>query len=265
MTQPYIQGPDPVEAAGFGTDSQEKLISKKSKPGSIMPYSTIDTFVSPDKLPPETLGQLPTYNPRSLDEAADHFRSNYIAKMAEYTGRTSISDLANKVLDFDRSELSRLVSGYDFGDMPLKDYLSALQENKPDTKAKYERDIASSIFDPIVRRVFREAVAEGYFGLKENTDRFKDIYVNSIAEDMGIKYAALVLDVSEKTVRNRMESYKADPRNNLRFPDDCKLQDLEGITERSEAQKRELSATSRQAREEERLWEQQAAVRQAQH
>jgi len=239
------------------------MIAKSQAAGGALPYGaagdyrTIDTFVSGGELTPEIEGQLPTYNPQTLEQAADYFRSNYIAKMAEYTGRTSISDLANKVLDFDRAELSRLVNGYGFGDMPLKDYLSALQESKPDTKAKYERDIASSIFDPIVRRVFREAITEGYFGLKENTDRFKDIYVNSVAKDMGIRYAAEVLDVSERTVRNRMESYRADHRNSLRFPDDCKPKDLEGIAEGSGFVKGEASSTSKQARQEEELWKQQ--------
>jgi hypothetical protein len=233
--------------------------------GGILPYLTIDAFVgpgaAPDKQAPEPVEQLPAYNPQTLEQATDYFRGCYIAKMAEYTGRTSISDLASKVLDFDRAELSRLVKGYYVEGVRLKDYLAQLQDKVPDTKAKYERDIADSIFNPIVRRVFREAIAEGYFGLKKNTDRFKDIYVNSLAEEMGIKYAARVLDVSKRTVRNRMESYKADPRYSHHFPDDCKRSDLEGITGGSETALGAETSTSREARAEEKLWEQHASIR----
>lgn len=248
MTQPYIKqqylgkGPDPVEAAGSGTVSKEGMLDKIWGKG-MMPYSTIDTLVSPDMLSPEIEEHLPTYNPMSLDEATGYFRGCYIAKMAEYSGKTSISDLANKVLDYDRSELSRLVSSYG-----LKDYLDGLKEELPD-KPRYERDIASTIFDPIVRRVFREAISEGYFGLKDATDRFKDIYVNNVAEDMGIRYASDVLDVSEKTIRNRIESYRLDQRNKLSFPDDCKPRDLEGITEQE-------TSTQKNAITESELWQQ---------
>jgi hypothetical protein len=270
MTHRYISGLDPVEAAGYGTDSivsdihpgQHYRPKARIKLASSMPYGTIDNVVGKDgnlQEADESLEASPTYNPISLDGASDYFRSNYIAKMAEYTGRTSISELANKVLDFDRAELSRLVNNYDYGSMPLKDYLSVLQDSKPDTKAKYERDIASTIFDPIVRRVFREAISEGYFGLKDTTDRFKDIYTNSLAEEVGITYAAQLLEVSERTVKNRMESYRADPRNSLRFPDDIRPKDLEDITEAG-GKNVNQSSTEEQARREAEQWIEQQAT-----
>jgi hypothetical protein len=268
MTHRYISGLDPVEAAGYGTGSTVADIQpgKSKVPIRLVaapPYRTIDNVVGKDGNLPGTDECLPTYNPMGLEEASDYFRSNYIAKMAEYTGKASISELANKVLDFDRSELSRLVNNSDFGDIPLKDYLLALQENKPDTKAKYERDIASTIFDPIVRRVFREAIADGYFGLKDTTDRFKDIYTSSLAEEVGIAYAAELLDVSERTVRNRMASYRADPRNSLRFSDDIRPKDLEDIAEKGEAKGFGASSTSRQRDEEQELCERQQAASKA--
>ncbi len=244
MTQPYIsKGPDPVEAAGFG-NSKELVTAGNKIPLSAAPYSTIDTLVAQDKLTPELEQVMPTYNPQSLGEATGYFRSAYIAKTAEYTGKTNISDLANsRVLDFDRSELSRIVNDYG-----IKDYLLTLQESRDGAGEKYERDVAASIFDPIVRRVFREAISGGYFGLKEATDRFKDIYVNNLAEDMGISGASAVLGVSERTVRNRMESYESDKRNDLRFPDDCKPGSIDDVAGES--------STSKQALEEEKLWQQ---------
>jgi hypothetical protein len=191
----------------------------------------------------------PTLNPLGLDEATDYFRKNYIPTVAKLTGKTYISHLARpSALDLwpsGKGGLSNLVNGYG-----LKPRLEEIREELGEMEKG--RDVPSELMDPIVRRVVREAISGGYFGLTDATERFKDIYVNNLARYFGETEAAKILDVTTRTVLNRVERYLSDKRNALRFPDDRIVEpNLEQIAEAIE------SSTKKQPDEEIRHWQQQ--------
>lgn len=229
----YGAVPSPLQTLETGLALAKPTVYSPMPP---TPSVSIDTVVE---------AATPTEKPVSLDEATDYFRENYIPEVARLTGKSTISQLRKpSALDYDRSELSRIV-----GEYGLRPVLDELKERpRPEDDIPYE-------LDPIAKRVMREAIHQDYFGLTEMTERFKDIYVNNLARYFGVPAAAAMLGVSEKTVGNRMKSYSEDERNRLVFPDDKRVEpNLEQIAEAN-------SSVKKQAEEVVRLWEQQQMQR----
>jgi hypothetical protein len=223
--------------AVIGDNYLPQARTAEGNPG-LLQNGSIDNLLAGEKIP--------TLDPLGLDEATNYFRKNYIPAVAELTGKTYISHLAKpSALDFDRSSLSRLVSEYG-----LKSELEEIRQELGQTEKG--KDVPAELMDPIVKRVVREAIAGNYFGLNDATERFKDIYVNNLARYFGESEAARILNVTTRTVVNRVESYLSDERNRLMFPDDKIVEpNLEQIAEAID------SSTKKQAKEETKLWEQQ--------
>ncbi len=132
----------------------------------------------------------------SLVNATYEFRKEYILAIAKQTAKFDIYAISRE-LKYDRSELSKFVN-----ESAVKPQLNEVQKtyNPNDWYSKNH----SQTTNPITREVIAEAISDNNFDIKKATTRFKKRYVSHKVKQYGIKKAAELLLVSERTIRNHL-------------------------------------------------------------
>lgn len=191
----------------------------------------------------EKATEIPTYERQTLKEATQYFQKEFLIGTAKDTGSKSLSDLRKKV-NMTRPALSTKVNNV----LYISDALKQIADtNKSKSYSQSAYDPSKDILDPISKRVFLEARRNGY-DIKSQTRRFKAIYANNMAREMGLleaanemgyaqaiqldqkdlvkkgaKKASEVLDVDLKTVQSMIDEYYQSPMNQAKM--DYELED----------------------------------------
>jgi hypothetical protein len=139
----------------------------------------------------------------SLSDAVYEFRKEYIVAVAQQTAKFDIYAMS-RTLNYDRSELSKFVN-----ETAVKPQLTQIRETYNPSEW-YTKSPTVEITDPIIREVIVESISENDYDIKKATSRFKRKYVNKTASQHGIKKAAEILEVNERTIRNYLNPIIAD-------------------------------------------------------
>lgn len=155
-----------------------------------------------------------------LKDAVAEFRVKYIDMVAGHTLKKSIKDLS-RVLDHDRSELSRIVNSAENKGMDLE---FRKDEKYTTLEESITRGITDYKGDSKIKEIFERSINEGLnFNLKTSTDRFKNIHIKRVvdssfsfleenygldfANKYAIKHASKKLGINERTVKDRLTKF----------------------------------------------------------